>query len=167
MKPKLFLFLKTIFISLVFSGLCLAQENQMVKLPDVVATTNHAKVSPKVLDAFYHYFQDVKDINWTKLDENFFVSFMMKDQQSNALFYKNGYMLYHVSHGYERHLPAQIRKRIKTHPDYFDYNITHVIYINQEDRNVWVAYLEDNKNVILIRIEDDMLEEVERFNKSL
>jgi hypothetical protein len=139
----------------------------MIKLPDVVVTTNNAKVSPKALDAFYHHFQNAKDIRWTKLDENFFVSFMMKDQQSNALFKKNGYMIYHVSYGYERHLPAPIRKRIKTHPEYFDYTITHVIYVNQEKRNVWAAYLEDDKNIILTRIEDDVLEEVERFNKTL
>jgi hypothetical protein len=63
-------------------------------------------------------------------------------------------------------MPAEIRKMIKTHPDYFDYTITHVTNIKQDKRDVWAAYLESNNNVVLVRADNGLLEEVERFRKN-
>ncbi|MCU7548753.1 hypothetical protein OCK74_06470 [Chitinophagaceae bacterium LB-8] len=172
MKPRFFLSLSALFFSSVFAGGCLAQETSLVKLPGVAVAVNNtdmndgiASASPNVVKVFDSYFKNASDLRWAKVDKNYFVSFRMNGQQNTALFKKNGYLINHVCYSNEQNLPADIRKMIKTHPDYLDYKITHVWNIKQDKRDVWAAYLESNNDFVLVSLESGMLEEVKRMNK--
>jgi hypothetical protein len=72
-------------------------------------------------------------------------------------------MIYHITYGGEENLPSDIRKIIK--PNYYDYNITKVVNVNEADRNIWVVNMEDAKRFIIVRVENGELEEVQNLNK--
>jgi hypothetical protein len=142
-----------------------AQEPDIKMLPPVTVTskTTTANVSQKVMKAFQSAFKEGENPKWYQLNKNFLVNFIMYQQQHSALFKKNGYMVYHIAYGEEKNLPADIRKIIK--PNYYDYNITKVVKVNVEDRNIWVINLEDTKNFIIVRVENGEMEEVQKLSK--
>ncbi|HSQ43847.1 MAG TPA: hypothetical protein VLM16_02550, partial [Ginsengibacter sp.] len=61
-------------------------------------------------------------------------------------------------------LPAQTHELIQG--AYKDYNITTAINVKSAGRDIWVVHLEGLKNLVTVRVEDQDLEEVERFEKS-
>jgi hypothetical protein len=91
------------------------------------------------------------------------VLFIQNDQENRALFTKNGQLVYHIAYGREKNLPTEIRHIVKT--KYYDQTITRVFKVKQDDRNIWVIYLEDPKDLVMVRVEDMELEETQRFHK--
>jgi hypothetical protein len=164
MKAKFLYSLSLLLITILFESSAYAQAQDATKLPPITITAN-VNVSAKVSQAFKKYFNNAEGVKWKELNENFWVSFIMNDQRNTALFKNNGYLIYHVSYGSEKNLPADLRKRIKTSLEYFDYKIGYVFNVNQDKRNIWVVNLEDDRTIVFIRIEDDILEEVERLRK--
>ncbi|QEC66251.1 hypothetical protein FRZ67_02615 [Panacibacter ginsenosidivorans] len=161
MKPQ---FIVRLFGSLLFSIIFLGLYAQEIKeLPPVTVTTS-SKVTEKVARAFDKSFKDAIRPEWYKLNKNYFVKFISEDQKNNALFTKSGNLIYHISYGYEKNLPDDIRKMVKS--TYVDFNITTAIKVEEQGRKIWVINLEDDKHLVLIRIEDDQLEEVGNYNKS-
>ena len=49
---------------------------------------------------------------------------------------------------------------------YNDYEITGAIKVKEAGREIWVINLEDEKNLILLRLEDGEMEEVQKLQKS-
>ena len=70
-------------------------------------------------------------------------------------------MIYHIAYGTEKHLPASVRDQIKA--QYPRATITNAIYVNQANRKIWVVNLEEGRELVLTRIEDDQLDEVQRL----
>ncbi len=149
-----------------FSNLSYSQDTSSITTLSPVTVTSKtttANVSEKVAKAFKVAFKDAEDPQWFKLNKDFLVSFIMNQQQNNALFRKNGFMIYHLAFGGEKSLPADIRKIIK--PNYYDYNITKVVRVNEADRNIWVVNMEDAKNFVIVRVENGEIEEVQNLKK--
>lgn len=148
-----------------FSSSSYSQDTGITTLPSVTVTakTTTTDVSQKVVKAFKAAFKDAEDPKWFKLNKDFLVQFIMNQQQNNALFRKNGFMIYHLAFGGEKNLPADIRKIIK--PNYYDYNITKVVQVSEADRNIWVVNMEDAKKYIIVRVENGELEEVQNITK--
>jgi hypothetical protein len=121
---------------ILLANLSYSQDRGVTTLAPVTVTTANttADVSQKVVKAFKAAFKDAEDQRWFKLNKDFLVKFIMNQQQNNALFRKNGFMIYHLTFGGEKNLPADIRKIIK--PNYYDYNITKVVNVNEADRNI-------------------------------
>ncbi len=149
-----------------FSNLSYSQDTSSITTLSPVTVTSKtttANVSEKVAKAFKVAFKDAEDPQWFKLNKDFLVSFIMNQQQNRALFRKNGFMIYYLAFGGEKSLPADIRKIIK--PNYYDYNITKVVKVNEADRNIWVVNMEDAKNFVIVRVENGELEEVQNVKK--
>lgn len=136
---------------------------EITELPNVTVTTT-SKVSEAVGKSFEKYFKNAVRPQWYKLNKNYFVKFISEDQKNTALFSKGGTLIYHISYGHENNLPEDIRKMVKS--SYIDLNITTAIKVEEGGRNIWVINLEDEKNLVLVRVEDDQLEEVGKYNKS-
>jgi len=149
---------------LFFMLLCTSSFAQEKMLPPVTVTAK-SNVSKAVTKSFEESFKDATNTQWYKVNRRYLADFMMKDQQNRALFQKNGAIIYHLTYGFENNLPDDVRKLVKS--NYVDYNITRAINVHQENRNIWVINIEDNKKIILVRVEEGALEEVGNYDKSL
>jgi hypothetical protein len=139
-----------------------AQQEQTLPPVTVTAKTD---VTKAVTKSFEESFKDATNTQWYKLNKKYMADFMMKDQQNRALFQKNGAIIYHLTYGFEKDLPDDVRKLVKS--NYVDYNITRAINVQQENRNIWVINMEDSKKIILVRVEEGALEEVGNYDKSM
>ena len=164
--------MKKLLISLIGGGLAsllsvnisFAQEETIKELPAITVSSSTTNVSAKVNKSFGQYFKGATHLRWYQLEKNFLVKFIQNDQENRALFTKNGSLIYHISYGSEKHLPADVRNQIKS--TYFDQNITRVLKVNQDRRNIWVVSLEDAKDYVMVRVEDGEMEETQRMQKS-
>ena len=140
-----------------------AQNDSIVSLPAITITAN-TEVSSVVNNAFTRTFPEAINLQWYKFDKDYLARFIENDMDHNALFKKNGMMKYDVSFGYENNLPDDIHKMVSE--AYPDYKITRAFRVKEGDRDIWVVNLEGIKNYVIARIENNELEEVQKFNKS-
>lgn len=141
-----------------------AQNDSMNTLPPVVIYSK-TNVNKAVLHSFDRQFKNAVDAQWYKMSTNFMATFITGDTKNNALFKKNGSLIYHISWGNEQQLPAAIKSQIQN--AYADYNIITSININTGSRKVWVVNLEGLKKYIIVTAEDGELQEVKNLDKGM
>jgi len=162
---KRFSFLKLcggLFLLLI-AGSVQAQQNGIKTLPNVTVTST-ATVNQKVSDAFNASFKDAVSPTWYRLNKDYLVEFITGDMNNRALFKRNGSLVYQISYGHENNLPKDIRHLVKS--NYVDFNIVQAINVKEDNRDIWVINLEDDKKLIITRVEEGSLEEVSNLNKS-
>ncbi len=137
-----------------------AQEVKELPTVTVKATTN---VNQTVSNVFQTDFKDAVNPKWYKIDKDYLVQFIKGDMKNNALYRKNGYMIYHIAYGNEKNLPDDVRKIVKS--NYVDYTITNAINVHQDNRNIWVVNMEDSKHLVIVRVENGEIEEVGNYDR--
>lgn len=152
------------FVMIFFSFFSLPLFSQDIQMLPSVTVTSTSNVTEKVNKSFENYFKGSKETRWYKMDKTYLVKFIMNDQKNTALFTKNGSIIYHISYGHEKDLPADIRKTVKS--EYVDFEIKSAIKVVQGNREIWVINLEDSKKLIIARFENEELEEVGNYEKS-
>ena len=150
--------------SLLFGSTLSAQKKDSIVTLPTVTVTSGTKVTAEVDKAFKKTFPDARNLKWYKLDKDYLAKFITEDMKHNALFKKNGQMKYDISFGYENNLPGEIRDRVQS--AYGDYKITKAVNVKFSDRNVWVINLEGMKHYIMVQVEGDEMEEVQKITKS-
>lgn len=135
---------------------------QEIKTLPPVTVTSSANVPQRVAESFDKAFPTSYNDRWFKADRNYLVKFMVEDQKNTALFRKNGSLVYHLGYGFEKDLPTDVRKHVKS--QYVDFKITTAIKVEQGNRLIWVINLEDPKKFIVVRYEDGELEEVGNYD---
>ncbi|HKO82490.1 MAG TPA: hypothetical protein VJU78_18900, partial [Chitinophagaceae bacterium] len=115
-----------------------AQEQSFKELPPITITANASKVSinAKINSAFEQFFKNASHITWYEIDKKFLVKFIQNDQVNRALFTRNGQLVYHISYGFETHLPPEVRHLVKS--KYYDHSIVRVLKVDQDKRSIWV-----------------------------
>jgi hypothetical protein len=166
--------MKKTLISFICGGLTLtlsishsiAQQESFKELSPITisATSSGTVVNAKINKAFGQFFKDATHLRWYEIDKKFIVKFIMNDQENRALFTKAGELVYHISYGTEAHLPADVRKLIKS--NYYDQKITRVLKVIQDERTIWVVSMEDDKEYVMARVEDNEVEETHRMLKT-
>jgi len=142
-----------------------AQDTIPIKeLPPVTVTSTEKFVPEKVWTNFIQYFSNAENPTWFTVNKDFLIKFMTDDNLNHALFTKRGKLVYHISYGYEKNLPDDIRSQVKS--AYYDYNIIRAIKVTEADRVIWVVNLEDATSLILVRLEQGDMEEIQKLNKS-
>ncbi len=160
MKKK-FVFIMAV---LLFSNSWLmAQKDSVVSLP-IITVTATTQVSNELNDAFFKAFPDAINVNWYKFDKDYLVKFIQNDMEHNSLFKKNGWMKYDVSFGYAENLPDQHRQMVED--AYPEFKIIRTFRVVEGGRDIWVVNLESINSFVTTRLENNELEEVQRFNKS-
>ena len=129
-------------------------------MPTVVITSKSA-VSPRVTNAFDAKFKNEVNPTWYDIDKKYLVKFMTQDQQNSALYNKNGYQVYHIKYGNADNLPNELSNMV--YEKYKGCKITKTMHIEQESRSIWVVNLESDQNLILTRIENDQLQEIQKL----
>jgi len=164
MKHLSFLRLGIGLFLLLFAVNLQAQDNSIKTLPTVTVTST-ATVNKKVSDAFNDSFKDAVSATWYRLDKDYLVKFITGDMNNTALYKRNGALIYEISYGHENNLPKEIRRLVKS--NYVDFNIVQAINVKEYNRDIWVINLEDDKKLIMARVEEGALEEVSNLDKSL
>src|SRR5688572_20206341 len=96
-----------------------AQEVKTLPAVTVAASTAVSVVGTKVGKSFNEDFKDAVGATWYRLNKNYLVHFISGDMKNNALYQKNGLMVYNISYGQEKNLPKEVRKIVKS--VYYDY----------------------------------------------
>jgi hypothetical protein len=135
------------------------QVTRIDTLPEIVITAKSV-VSAKVTDAFKGKFKNAINPRWYSMDKNYLVKFITKDQKNSALYDKKGDLIYHLTYGGEKHLPAQTLSLLRD--QYRTLKVVSAIHVDQSQRSIWVVNMEVGKDLVLARVEDDQVEEVER-----
>lgn len=161
MKKQMFLpITAALLIILLSAGGVFAQKSKMDTLGTVEISGN-SFVTPKISKAFKRDFKDAVNPKWYQLDKNYLVKFITKDQKNHALYNKNGYLIYHITYGYENDLPDDIKDQFKTL--YPEGKITRVFRVEQNLRDIWIVNVDLGRHWAITRVEDNELEEVERY----
>ncbi len=129
-----------------------------------VNANNSPYINMKVKRAFIKLFGEESEQNWSITGQNFLNRFHVNGVLTNALFSKNGQLIYTITYGTEKQLPAGIRKMVKG--EYIDYSITAATEIMEDKRDIWVVQLQNDSEVITVRIENREMEQVQQFYKS-
>jgi hypothetical protein len=165
MKRKLVFSLCMLLVLVVGVASSSAQDSAKIKsLPPVTVTSTTKKIPPDVWKGFSGYFNEAENPRWYGMNKDYLVKFMIYDEQNRALFTKKGKLVYHISYGYEKSLPEVLRSQIKN--SYSDYDISRAIKVQEAGREIWVVNLEDAQNIILIRLENGEMEELQQLQKS-
>ena len=146
------------------TGKLIAQEKDSVTTLPSISITSGTVITKAVDKAFKKAFPQAKNLKWYNLDKNYLAKFIDNDVKHQAVFTQKGYMNYVVSYGDEQHLPLGIRDKIMG--AYEDYKITHVANVKVGGRDIWVTNLESLNHMVRVRLEEDELEEVEKYDRS-
>ena len=140
-----------------------AQDTTFKTLPSITITPSSV-VTKEVTKSFQHSFPEAKKAMWWKLNENYLVKFITTDQTNRALYKGNGELIYHLRYGQEKNLPNDVLKLVQSY--YPHYNISSVLRVNQDQREIWVINVENDKKLVVVRVEEGQLDEVDNYNKS-
>ena len=161
MKKQLLALMLVVFIGTV--QLSAQEKKPMTTLPSVTVTSG-TLVNKEIDKAFKKAFPNAQFLDWFEVNKMYLVKFIENDMQHRALFTKKGFMKYDISFGDKNNLSDDLRSRIQNL--YNEYNITHVSNVKEAGRNIWVVNLENLKHLVLVRFEDDELEETYKLDKS-
>ncbi|WP_132055772.1 hypothetical protein [Pseudocnuella soli] len=163
MKKNVLAPLGCCLLCLIFAHNAAAQE--VKKLPEVFVTTAHsAPISSKLSQAFYADFANARQPFWDKQGKYFYVYFLTDDMSNRAKYTKRGSILYQMSYGHEHNLPNDIRHLLQT--SYHDYAVSGVTHVKMDRQNVWLANLQDNKNLLVVRVDDAGVALLSRYDRA-
>jgi hypothetical protein len=137
-----------------------AQKPRSKVLPQVTITSDNLAVSQRVIKNFSRSFTNATNVRWMQINKRYLVKFDRNDMQHNALYMKRGYRIYHIGYGFERNLPSKFQKMVRS--SYGDYNISRVFDVNQDNQQVWVVNLLNQKDLVTAVIQDGELREISR-----
>ncbi|MEO8413826.1 MAG: hypothetical protein ABI472_09215 [Ginsengibacter sp.] len=123
-----------------------------------------SRVSQPALISFSKSFQDVSQIKWFRVKKLYEVDFLKNENQSKCLYNVKGRLIYSVLYGSEKDLPGAVKRIVKR--EYYDYNITKVFEIQQGHRDIWLIDMEYDKNLLTVRVEGGLMEELNNFIRS-
>lgn len=133
-----------------------------VRAPDKVPAS--VVVTPRVLRSFEQAFPNTPNVIWKEFDTNVGATFRAGDRRTVALFHKNGRLLHAIFYGTEKHLP-DLEKRL-IHFEYPGHEITVTQEVTVNEKHLWLATVQNDREFIQLRVIDGELEEVERFNRA-
>lgn len=159
--------MKKITFFLIFMG-CLSSmafsqdKDSVVTLPPVTVSSIY-KVNEAVDKSFRKSFPKARNLSWYKLNKDYLAKFIKDDMLHQTLFKKNGYIKYDISYGMLHDLPMSVYDQVDG--AYKGYNITYVAKVERDRQSFWIINLEGIKDFVVVRAEDNDLEEVKRIEK--
>ena len=162
MKTIILMFMLVTYLG---AGRLIAQETDSItSLPSLTVTAG-TSVNKEIDEAFRKKFPTAQNTKWYKVNKYYLVKFIQDDVKHRALFSMKGAMQYDISYGNENLLPPDALTKVKQ--AYYEYNISRVANVKQAGRNIWMINLDNLKHFILVRMEDDEMEEVKILTKTM
>lgn len=118
-------------------------------------------VDLKVKKGFDKNFIGATGLTWEIDGKNSYATFWKDELLHCALFRKNGNLLWSIVFLPQQKLPGDLMEMIKS--DYLmkcteNYAVTFAANVKISNRNIWVVKLENQKEILTLRSEDDNLE---------
>lgn len=117
-------------------------------------------VKKHLWEDFNASFKNTTDAKWFWTGKHYVVNFLIKDENHSAMFEPDGTLLHHLHFGSAKILSSEIRKLVRM--GYPEYNITSAVVLTRGRRIAWFINLSDEHEVIEIRIDDRMVDELRR-----
>jgi hypothetical protein len=133
------------------------------KAPTSSGNSSTVRISDKLNKAFKKLFSGAYNFSWQQLHDKYGVRFFQDGLENRAVFAKNGELVYQLTYASEMQLPFDVRKLVKS--NYYDYKIALVNIVNQDDRIVYFINLENEKELISVKVDDMVMEERDRINR--
>lgn len=162
MKTIILMFMLVTYLG---AGRLAAQETDSITSLPPLTVTAGTSVNKEIDKAFRKTFPTAQNAKWYKVNKFYLVKFIQDDVKHRALFSMKGAMQYDISYGNENMLPPDAVTKIKQ--AYYEYNISRVANVKQAGRNIWMINLDNLKHFILVRMEDDEMEEVKILTKTM
>jgi len=160
MKSKSIFKIAAAMLVFFFAQNSFAQVARVDTLNEVVIKST-SLVNKAVSNAFKKEFKNPINPRWYKMDQNYLVMFFAKEQKNNVLYKNNGALVYHITYMNGNGLPKEVEGIVNS--KYPDYSILTTFRIEQDARIIWVVNLKVANDFVLARVEDDQLEEIQRF----
>jgi len=162
MKKQLISAVSLGIFSLMAVSTAFAQKPKTKVLPQVTITSNNTLVSQRALAKFSSLYIGATNVRWAQINKRFLVKFDYNNMNHNALYLKRGYRVYDIGYGYEKDLPANLRKMVNS--VYRNHEITRVFEVKQNMDHVWIVNLKNGERFITARIQDGAMRELSRIN---
>lgn len=128
------------------------------------AAVSAAKVSAQVLRSFDQSFRGAENAFWTTGNNNAAAEFKMEGRQAVALFNKDGRLVHTILYGPGKHLPDVERSAIRY--EYPDYEIISTQEITTSHSHLWLAVLQDDRQIIRVGVANGEVHELNRYRRS-
>ncbi len=169
---KIIITIKTVIALLISANTASAQgtmsknDNSGIEKEVVLTTsaTNPTMLNTKVLKSFEKNFSNATP-TWSAYQGKFVARFYEDGNKVQALFNKNGKMLYSVTHGNESLLPKQLISVISA--NYPCYKIGTVSKANSLGKTAWTADITKDNKLVIIKIIDGEIAEATEFKTGI
>lgn len=126
-------------------------------------------VNVKVKKSFVRNFLGASGLTWEINGKNLYATFRKDNLLTCALFKKNGTLIWSVVFVPAQKLPAYLMEMVKSEylvkGKYSNYAITLAAQAQFAYRNIWILKLENEKEILTLRAENDNLELLETAKK--
>lgn len=109
------------------------------------------------LKAFESTFPDAKAPRWFHRNKKYIVTFLMDDIKHNALFSKNGKLIYQIAYGNQNTIPDNFQPQVEERFD--GYDIIAAINVKQNGRDVWLITGEGKRDFLNVSIVEGLMSE--------
>ena len=140
-----------------------AQLSTVNNLQPSLANISSVKVYENVTSEFQKHFAGAENVRWYPVQNKYLAKFSMGNVEKRALLNRKGELIYEITHGKEQDLPTNIRKHVKS--TYVEFTITAATLVEEANRSIWVINIEDDSKYVIVRVENDELEEVRNYTK--
>ena len=125
---------------------------------------NYPGVTLTVLQVFKRDFAGTKDVEWSMVGNNYQARFIQNDRKTRIVFDPKGHIIYSISYGTVKSLPADIRKTVRS--IYYDYDIMYVAEVHSYNKTAWFLSLEDETSLVTLKVIDGEVIKTGNFHKS-
>ncbi|MEO8794640.1 MAG: hypothetical protein ABI390_04180 [Daejeonella sp.] len=146
-------------IACVLSIIIVEKSSAQINLPEVTITSPE-QLPEKVSEAFKSTFKGTVEPIWFHPNRNYVVTFLMNDIKHKALFSKNGYLIYHISYGNEKTIPADLKPMVNR--KFEGYDIIAAINVKQNRRDIWFIIGQGAKDFLNVNIEEGVMSDGEK-----
>ncbi len=119
----------------------------------------------KAVRHFERSFTGITDKHWYALEDGSIVYFKKDGLQMKAAYDERGNWLHNFRFYQEKYLPRDVRHIVKR--EYYDYAIYLVVEIEKDNQKIYLVKMESENALVMVRVCDDEMMEVERYQKSL
>ncbi|HTI89008.1 MAG TPA: hypothetical protein VL727_00400 [Puia sp.] len=106
---------------------------------------------------------DKKNEAWYKLPKGYLATFEEEGVESRHVYDQKGYWMYSMMTYQEDHLPAEVRKEVKS--NYYDYSIGWVKEVKEGEDNVYVVHVENKTEWKDLSVRDGEIRVLKAFCK--
>lgn len=125
-----------------------------------------SSINSRALKSFSKSFKNVADEKWTATSEGFVATFKTDDVRTFVYYNKKGAWAGSLKGYNENKMNRSLRDIVKRR--YYDFTITYVDEvetIDSDGKPTYVIHLGDEKNILLVRVNDGVMEEWKKYNK--